>query len=226
MRPDTAPPSMPSTRPMAPAEASSSVREQSNNNDDDGEEEHRSRRSLSSHRKKRHHAYDIFGSSSSSLPQPSKIAINTTISIPQFVGRQEYPQRPMHYAANIQPPVITQYPPKPLKYSPVEPLSDASVSHANKRKTMHRISLPVLNRAEKKQPKDAVVTERRLSDSNILDRQHPAAAATTERNSSHHSLGSIGQKAKKWTRAMGCRPSKKSRKGKDRATNAAVVETT
>lgn len=50
---------------------------------------------------------------------PSKIAINTTISIPR--------RPPVHYAM-IQPPVITQYPPKPLKYSPVEPLDEGVVA--------------------------------------------------------------------------------------------------
>ncbi|KAG0166451.1 hypothetical protein DFQ28_007325 [Apophysomyces sp. BC1034] len=88
-------------------------------------------------------AEDIFNASSASLPPPSKIAINTTISIPQFAIPVQHPP-PAHFAG-IKPPVITQYPPKPLKYSPVEPASDDFMEKQN-RTIVHRISLPVLRR--------------------------------------------------------------------------------
>ncbi|KAI8139377.1 hypothetical protein BJV82DRAFT_627037 [Fennellomyces sp. T-0311] len=122
--------------------------------------------------------------STASLPPPSKIAINTTISIPHFQSPPQ-PPPPVHYAT-VQPPIITQYPPKPLKYSPVEPLEE-------QRKAMHRISLPILNRATFHPEK------RRLSDS--VDHRD-----------------TITTKARRWTyQIINCRPLKKSRKGKERA---------
>lgn len=60
----------------------------------------------------------------------SKIAIHTTIPI----AKPEQSSIPHPF----QPPVITQYPPKPLKYSPVEPLPE-EIHH----KSFHSLSLPL-----------------------------------------------------------------------------------
>ncbi|KAF7726808.1 hypothetical protein EC973_008409 [Apophysomyces ossiformis] len=152
--------------------------------------------------------------SSSFFPLPSKIAINTTISIPQISTATS-----MHYAS-VQPPVITQYPPKPLKYSPVEPPS-ASTAYSSssspfrssplsaiaspafdtqQKKPKHRISLPLLNRPNAASPSSSSHQEdRRRSDSDAI----------------HGRFGSIGKKAKRWSRLL-CKPAKKS-KGKERA---------
>ncbi|KAI8375937.1 uncharacterized protein BYT42DRAFT_546684 [Radiomyces spectabilis] len=78
------------------------------------------------------------GGSATSLPPPSKIAINTTIFLPQGHGHS-MPQL-QHHLNTFQPPVIKEYPPKPLKYSPVEPMTDLP----SPRTVHHRISLPVL----------------------------------------------------------------------------------
>jgi hypothetical protein len=61
----------------------------------------------------------------------------------------------------VQPPIITHYPPKPLVYSPVEPLPEQE--HSAK-KILHRISLPLLRLAQKDDPP---IMERRRSDSEV-----------------------------------------------------------
>ncbi|KAI9005444.1 hypothetical protein CLU79DRAFT_781762 [Phycomyces nitens] len=121
-------------------------------------------------------------STSSALPLPSKIAINTTISYPQT------PIIPSHYPTI--PPVITQYPPKPLKYSPVEPLENSPEDGQGLRKrAIHRISIPFLRLSQE------AGEDRRRSESDL----------------SQHRFGPIGKKAKRLTQWLVCRPSKKSR---------------
>lgn len=44
----------------------------------------------------------------------------------------------------ISPPIITQYPPKPLHYSPVEPLPPETNSDMSHHARLHRVSLPLL----------------------------------------------------------------------------------
>ncbi|ORZ09877.1 hypothetical protein BCR42DRAFT_116702 [Absidia repens] len=90
---------------------------------------------------------DAMASSSSlssvgSLP-PTKVAVNTTISIPSpyYINQSRHDpssQQPTphhsslyQYSAAVQPPVITQYPPRPLKYAPVEPISDHDIPYSN-----------------------------------------------------------------------------------------------
>ncbi|KAJ8662977.1 hypothetical protein O0I10_001153 [Lichtheimia ornata] len=82
---------------------------------------------------------------------PSKLVVNTTIAIPQFNTSTQQSRFLSPAAAAIQPPVITQYPPKPLKYSPIDPPSDdtsSSSRHGNNKRhhgiIQHRISLPAL----------------------------------------------------------------------------------
>ncbi|ORY90583.1 hypothetical protein BCR43DRAFT_528195 [Syncephalastrum racemosum] len=165
-----------------------------------------SRRGITSLRRRpRPRAQDIFSNSSASLPPPSKIAINTTIAIPQFhPSRQHDWTLPSSRYVPVQPPVITQYPPKPLKYAPVEPISDNEPRNSNGyRKIMHRISLPVLN-----QNASPRAEERRMSTSDV----HPAPEHTK------HPWESIGRHAARLSRFFGCHPSRHSpRKGKERA---------
>ncbi|KAI7885513.1 hypothetical protein K492DRAFT_234059 [Lichtheimia hyalospora FSU 10163] len=80
---------------------------------------------------------------------PSKLVVNTTIAIPQFNTSTQQSRFLSPAAAAIQPPVITQYPPKPLKYSPIDPPSDDTSSSSRHGKRhhgiiQHRISLPAL----------------------------------------------------------------------------------
>ena len=178
--------------------------------------------------------------STSSLPAPpSKIAINTTISIPHFHylnnennndNSNQLPQRQQQALINytvVQPPVITQYPPKPLVYAPVEPIGDLyqedhqlqqqSNSHhrQQQRNALHRISLPVLSIHRNKSLIDKK-KKRRFSDS--IDQQQ-------QQHRSLSSCDTIGQRAKKWTQFINCRPFKKSKKGKQRATTTATAPT-
>lgn len=142
-------------------------------------------------KKKKFHipAQDIFNNNEQPL---SKISINTTINIS--------PNN--NYATNIdgnniiQPPVITQYPPKPLKYSPVEPLEDEYAgtatnqqqSQSNRRKTLQRLSLPLLRLTAASQPNRAI--QRRRSDSDLLNQQQ------SSNNNLFHSI------SKKWNKLL------------------------
>ncbi|KAL0088451.1 hypothetical protein J3Q64DRAFT_1635364 [Phycomyces blakesleeanus] len=100
---------------------------------------------------------DLFSLSSTSLPPPAKIAINTTIAIPQFQHNTHHQTQQAtlhaHFGA-IKPPVISQYPPKPLRYSPVDPPND------DHRPIVHRISLPLLRRNQP-DPNEGGTTRRR-----------------------------------------------------------------
>ncbi|KAL0075858.1 hypothetical protein J3Q64DRAFT_1877811 [Phycomyces blakesleeanus] len=121
--------------------------------------------------------------SSGSSPLPAIIAINTTISYPQVPINPHYP---------TVPPVITQYPPKPLQYSPVEPLENSSPQDDGqglRKRAIHRISLPFL----------------RLQ---ATEREH---RRRSESDLSQHRFGPIGKKAKRLTQWLVCSPSKKSR---------------
>ncbi|ORX61779.1 hypothetical protein DM01DRAFT_1332357 [Hesseltinella vesiculosa] len=69
----------------------------------------------------------------SSIP-PKKIAIHTTIAIPtsqhQLVHPASHHQHALYqYTAQVPPPIITQYPPRPLKYAPVETIMTLDPSH-------------------------------------------------------------------------------------------------
>ncbi|KAI9246074.1 hypothetical protein BDA99DRAFT_543419 [Phascolomyces articulosus] len=163
-----------------------------------------------------------------SIPPPSKIVVNTTIAIPQFnttatttagattaVGNNHHGGNRFlsSVAASIQPPVITQYPPKPLKYSPVEP----TMLEENQKKSLHhRISMPVLrnhlyNNNNHSNGRSNSAEPRRRSDVGV-DR-----------------MGSIGKRARK---ALGspCTELKNrgglSRKGKEPMSGASPASTT
>ncbi|OAD80780.1 hypothetical protein PHYBLDRAFT_161422 [Phycomyces blakesleeanus NRRL 1555(-)] len=109
------------------------------------------------HLKKKPTRQDLFSLSSTSLPPPAKIAINTTIAIPQFQHNTHHQTQQAtlhaHFGA-IKPPVISQYPPKPLRYSPVDPPND------DHRPIVHRISLPLLRRNQP-DPNEGGTTRRR-----------------------------------------------------------------
>ncbi|KAI7879935.1 hypothetical protein K492DRAFT_207896 [Lichtheimia hyalospora FSU 10163] len=155
---------------------------------------------------------------------PSKIAINTTISIPR--------RPPVHYAM-IQPPVITQYPPKPLKYSPVEPLDeglpDPTTASSNTREheqAMDNIEHVTEDKHRTRSIRRKAIWSRGLENNNDhpppLQQQRnallhrislPVLTRPTfhqERLSHNNPVG----KRKKW---FFCRPWKRSRKGKERA---------
>ncbi|RCI03381.1 hypothetical protein CU098_012665, partial [Rhizopus stolonifer] len=100
----------------------------------------------------------------------SKVAINTTINLKKK-DRQQHDNASMYHHHHqqqpntshlIQPPVITQYPPKPLVYSPVEPLVDNNPQE----KTLHRLSMPLMKLTAIQQDK---AVKKRRSDSDLLD---------------------------------------------------------
>ncbi|KAI8332398.1 hypothetical protein BC941DRAFT_516878 [Chlamydoabsidia padenii] len=79
---------------------------------------------------------------------PATIAINTTITLP-LTHKSSQPSFPP-----LQPPVISQYPPKPLQYSPV------TTDPPRQKTLIHRLSMPALRRHEHADPH-----HRRKSDS-------------------------------------------------------------
>ncbi|KAI8989566.1 hypothetical protein BDB01DRAFT_848727 [Pilobolus umbonatus] len=113
----------------------------------------------------------IYRDSNSSLPTPSyqlsKVAIRTTIIIPSY----NYADNTnTHYTTTtVQPPVITHYPPKPLKYSPIEPLPEYT---GTTKKLLHRLSMPLLKLTTHNNENTRHVIERRRSDSDVLNRQN------------------------------------------------------
>ncbi|KAI8878230.1 hypothetical protein K501DRAFT_287974 [Backusella circina FSU 941] len=73
---------------------------------------------------------------------PTRVIMKTTISLGNTLpyGNNSTPPSSI---PPIRPPTITQYPPKPLVYSPVEPLPEEP-----KQKTLlHRISMPLMRKA-------------------------------------------------------------------------------
>jgi hypothetical protein len=71
-------------------------------------------------------------SSTPSHRQPTKVMMKTTITL--------QPQQ-QTVSAPFIPPTITQYPPKPLVYSPVEPMHEPITQS---KQLFHRISMPLL----------------------------------------------------------------------------------
>ena len=151
-------------------------------------------------KRKRQDAQDVFkntNQSGTSISQPpqqlSKIAINTTINIqPHNTNNNKSSSK-----NPIQPPIITQYPPKPLKYSPVEPLPEDEGSNSaslhHKKKTLQRLSLPLLKltaqQQQQQQQQQEQIIQRRRSSSDLLNRN------LVVEKSSHPMLHSI---SKKW----------------------------
>ncbi|KAI8364328.1 hypothetical protein EDC96DRAFT_511340 [Choanephora cucurbitarum] len=78
--------------------------------------------------------------SSTSLAQPNtkatKVLMKTTIAIPSNPTYH-------HTIPTPTPPTITQYPPKPLVYSPIEPIVQPDEPSDHKR-LLHRISMPLM----------------------------------------------------------------------------------
>ncbi|SAM05041.1 hypothetical protein [Absidia glauca] len=118
----------------------------------------------SQHRYQPPHADTIFGSHSHDHPsssitsvsslgsmQPTKIAVNTTISIPpqpqpQPQSHHQHRHSSLyHYSTTVQPPVITQYPPRPLKYAPVEPISDDHIPYPSNTESTTQLSRGIIN---------------------------------------------------------------------------------
>ncbi|KAI8097106.1 uncharacterized protein BX664DRAFT_325579 [Halteromyces radiatus] len=95
--------------------------------------------------KEQHHQEEENNDMISDTPAlPATIAINTTITLP--ITRKSS----QHSFPPLQPPVISQYPPKPLHYSPVSLTNNHDLISSNddpSRKTLiHRISMPALRR--------------------------------------------------------------------------------
>ncbi|KAG1057001.1 hypothetical protein G6F43_001133 [Rhizopus delemar] len=100
---------------------------------------------------------DIF-TPSQPTKKVSKIAINATLSA-----------TPSQNMNDMQPLVITHYPPKPLRYSPVEPLPEQNHNESRKSKTLHRLSIPLLKMtAALQQHENNNTRSRRRSDSDVV----------------------------------------------------------
>ncbi|CEP16920.1 hypothetical protein [Parasitella parasitica] len=67
--------------------------------------------------------------------KPTKLFMKTTISIPSIINTKP------NSTLSSNPPTIMQYPPKPLVYSPIEPITD--MNHESK-PLLHRISMPLM----------------------------------------------------------------------------------
>jgi hypothetical protein len=81
--------------------------------------------------------------------QPTKFLMKTTISIPS--AQQQYSGTTTarsSYSPSLPPPnttIITQYPPKPLVYSPIEPIIPSNTNDERTQKPLlHRLSMPLL----------------------------------------------------------------------------------
>lgn len=73
--------------------------------------------------------------------QPKKLMMKTTISIP---STNTITARSSFSPLLSTPATITQYPPKPLVYSPIEPIPNTSSDEQNAKPLLHRISMPLL----------------------------------------------------------------------------------
>lgn len=162
----------------------------------------------------------------------SKIAINTTINIGSINTSNYHPLIDLNNSNHIiQPPIITQYPPKPLKYSPVEPLPDEYEhagnidsnhvinSNSKSRKALHRLSLPLLKLTAASQSQGGIERReinRRRSDSDLLNQEHPQQQ---QQLSTHTSL--LHSLSKQWNKLICTCKSKKysTKKEKVRSTD-------
>ncbi|GAB5590603.1 hypothetical protein Unana1_05503 [Umbelopsis nana] len=131
---------------------------------------------------------------------PSKIATNTTISISQLNASVTQLSRGGKAATTtrLPPPVIRQYPPRPLVYSAVDLPLQSSTARSQKDesltlralKSRYRQSMPVLPQAGQEPSTEKTHRRRRSSDSDI-----PAATNT---------LGPFEKNARRLSRIMGC----------------------
>ncbi|OBZ89645.1 hypothetical protein A0J61_02303 [Choanephora cucurbitarum] len=76
-------------------------------------------------------------------PQPNtratKVLMKTTIAIPSNHSGSTH-----HSIPTPIPPTITQYPPKPLVYSPIEPIVQPDETPSDHKRLLHRISMPLM----------------------------------------------------------------------------------
>ncbi|KAI9290170.1 hypothetical protein BC943DRAFT_355988 [Umbelopsis sp. AD052] len=124
---------------------------------------------------------------------PSTVSENTTIALPQPGAAAVVPQPP---TTVTQAPIITNYPPKPLKYSPVEAAEQEDQVKAmdfqrlKRHSSAKRISLPMLRHRS--------VSQAVTIDNSALDMAEVAKAA--ERRKSDPNMvpmsGTFGRKAK------------------------------
>ncbi|KAI8346194.1 hypothetical protein BD560DRAFT_411465 [Blakeslea trispora] len=83
---------------------------------------------------------------SPSQPKATKVLMKTTIAIPTTnttvaTGSHSIPPAP---SVPTSPPTITQYPPKPLVYSPIEPMAQLDETPQDQKRLLHRISMPLM----------------------------------------------------------------------------------
>ncbi|KAI9303439.1 hypothetical protein BJ944DRAFT_268416 [Cunninghamella echinulata] len=173
-------------------------------------------------------------SSSTSLP-PKKIAVNTTVLIPPPPSHQQYQYTP------VQPPIITQYPPRPLKYSPVYPISDNGVEKKINPTTTENRQSSIVDVQSRDIQKDTITKSHHyrrslplfklVHDSTSSPPPPPPSSRHRRRssesdvqpipssNQNHHpSFTNWTKTAKRFTYWLGCQPSKiVSKKGKERA---------
>jgi hypothetical protein len=124
---------------------------------------------------------------------PSKIATNTTISISQLNASVAQLSRKSGTTTRLPPPVIRQYPPRPLVYSAVDlPLrSNSQREDATKAlKSRYRQSMPPLSQDRLETSLDRTHRRRRSSDPEI-----PTSATA---------IGQFEKGARRLSRVLGC----------------------
>ncbi|KAI7899957.1 uncharacterized protein BX663DRAFT_519111 [Cokeromyces recurvatus] len=75
-------------------------------------------------------------------PKPTRLLMKTTISIPSTVTKPK--TNPSVIPPSLTTTTITQYPPKPLVYSPIEPIITPSEDKESTKPLLHRISMPLI----------------------------------------------------------------------------------
>ncbi|KAI8578045.1 hypothetical protein K450DRAFT_248759 [Umbelopsis ramanniana AG] len=154
-----------------------------------------------SYRKPQHqHVREIFELNDDDLTTPpvpplppSKIATNTTISISHLTASVTQLSKKSATTTRLPPPIIRQYPPRPLVYSAVDlPLRSNSQREepAHVLKSRYRQSMPVLPRDGLEPVADRTHRRRRSSDPEV-----PTAATP---------IGHFEKSARRLSRVLGC----------------------
>jgi len=154
-----------------------------------------------SYRKPQHqHVREIFELNDDDLTTPpvpplppSRIATNTTISISHLNASVTQLSKKSATTTRLPPPIIRQYPPRPLVYSAVDlPLRSNSQREESARalKSRYRQSMPVLPRDGLEPIADRTHRRRRSSDPEV-----PAAATP---------IGQFEKSARRLSRVLGC----------------------
>ncbi|KAI8992378.1 hypothetical protein BDB01DRAFT_778265 [Pilobolus umbonatus] len=94
---------------------------------------------------------------------PTKVIMKTTIQLNNNSYQPSTSSRSVS-SSLMRPPTITQYPPKPLVYSPVEPIGDEPI-----KPLLHRISMPLMRKSPTNVP-PLTDHQRRKSDIDSIKR--------------------------------------------------------